>query len=58
MQTEFRLRRWNRIAILTVDNGEDHTKPTTLNLAAFEHGYTYGRELKAGKKPAVAGSLA
>jgi 3-hydroxyacyl-CoA dehydrogenase/enoyl-CoA hydratase/carnithine racemase len=36
MQTEFKLRRWNRIAILTVDNGEDHTKPTTLNLAAWD----------------------
>jgi 3-hydroxyacyl-CoA dehydrogenase/enoyl-CoA hydratase/carnithine racemase len=35
-QTEFKLRRWNRIAILTVDNGEDHTKPTTLDLAAFD----------------------
>jgi 3-hydroxyacyl-CoA dehydrogenase/enoyl-CoA hydratase/carnithine racemase len=36
MQTEFKLRRWNRIAILTVDNGEDHTKPTTLDLAAWD----------------------
>ncbi|HEY6053096.1 MAG TPA: 3-hydroxyacyl-CoA dehydrogenase NAD-binding domain-containing protein [Gaiellaceae bacterium] len=36
MQTEFKLRRWGGIAILTVDNGEDYTKPTTLNLAAFE----------------------
>jgi len=36
MQTEFKLRRWNRIALLTVDNGEDHTKPTTLDLAAWD----------------------
>ena len=36
MQTEFKLRRWNRIAILAVDTGEDHTKPTTLNLAAWD----------------------
>jgi 3-hydroxyacyl-CoA dehydrogenase/enoyl-CoA hydratase/carnithine racemase len=35
-QTEFKLRRWNRIAILTVDNGEDHTKPTVINLAAWD----------------------
>src|SRR4051812_24054731 len=36
MRTEFKLRRWNRIALLTVDNGEDHTKPTTLDLAAWD----------------------
>jgi len=36
MQTEFKLRRWGRIALLTVDNGEDFTKPTTLNLAAWD----------------------
>src|SRR3954451_17831139 len=36
MQTEFKLRRWNGIALLTVDNGEDWTKPTVLNLAAWE----------------------
>src|SRR4051794_33081421 len=36
MQTEFKLRRWNRIALLTVDNGEDHTKPTTQNVAAWD----------------------
>src|ERR1700741_1820927 len=36
MQTEFKLRRWNGIALLTIDNGEDHTKPTTLNLAAWD----------------------
>jgi 3-hydroxyacyl-CoA dehydrogenase/enoyl-CoA hydratase/carnithine racemase len=35
-QTEFKLRRWNRLALLTVDNGEDHTKPTVLNLAAWD----------------------
>src|SRR3954454_11471181 len=35
-QTAFHLRRWNRIAILTVDNGADHTKPTVLNLAAWD----------------------
>src|SRR3954468_13300227 len=35
-QTAFHVRRWNRIAILTVDNGEDHTKPTVLNLAAWD----------------------
>jgi 3-hydroxyacyl-CoA dehydrogenase/enoyl-CoA hydratase/carnithine racemase len=48
-QTEFKLRRWNRIAILTVDNGEDHTKPTVLNLAAWD---SLGRaldELESGE---------
>src|SRR3954452_3339335 len=34
--TEFKLRRWNRIALLTVDNGEHHTKPTPLDLAAWD----------------------
>src|SRR5215210_4940362 len=34
--TEFKLRRWNRLALLTVDNGEDHTKPTTLDLVAWD----------------------
>src|SRR4051794_27948365 len=49
MQTEFKLRRWNRIALLTVDNGEDYTKPTTLNLAAWD---SLGRaldELESGE---------
>lgn len=35
-QTEFKLRRWNGLAILTVDNGEDWQKPTVLNLAAWD----------------------
>jgi 3-hydroxyacyl-CoA dehydrogenase/enoyl-CoA hydratase/carnithine racemase len=35
-QTEFKLRRSGRIALLTVDNGEDYTKPTVLNLAAWD----------------------
>jgi 3-hydroxyacyl-CoA dehydrogenase/enoyl-CoA hydratase/carnithine racemase len=35
-QTVFKLRRWNEIALLTVDNGADHTKPTVLNVAAFD----------------------
>ncbi len=36
MGTEFKLRRVGRIAILTVDDGEDWPRPTTLDLAAFD----------------------
>jgi 3-hydroxyacyl-CoA dehydrogenase/enoyl-CoA hydratase/carnithine racemase len=34
--TEFKLQRWNDVAIVTIDNGEDWTKPTTFGQAALE----------------------
>ncbi|HET8607394.1 MAG TPA: 3-hydroxyacyl-CoA dehydrogenase NAD-binding domain-containing protein [Gaiellaceae bacterium] len=54
MPTEFKLRRVGRIAILTVDNGEDHTKPTTLDLAAFD---SLGRALDELEAEPVDGLL-
>jgi 3-hydroxyacyl-CoA dehydrogenase/enoyl-CoA hydratase/carnithine racemase len=34
--TAFKLRRWNDVALVTIDNGEDWTKPTVLGRAALE----------------------
>jgi len=34
--TQFKLRRWNDVALVTIDNGEDWTKPTTFGRAALE----------------------
>ena len=34
--TQFKLRRWNDVALVTIDNGEDWTKPTILGRAALE----------------------
>jgi 3-hydroxyacyl-CoA dehydrogenase/enoyl-CoA hydratase/carnithine racemase len=34
--TAFKLRRWNDVALVTIDNGEDWTKPTTFGQAALE----------------------
>ena len=34
--TAFRLNRWNDVALVTIDNGEDWTKPTTFGRAALE----------------------
>ena len=34
--TAFKLRRWGDLALVTIDNGEDYTKPTVLGPAAFE----------------------
>jgi hypothetical protein len=34
--TEFKLQRAGDLALVTVDNGEDWTKPTTLGAAALE----------------------
>lgn len=49
MQTEFKLRRWRDLALLTVDNGEDHTKPTTLDLAAWDSLARALDELESGE---------
>ncbi|HVV57165.1 MAG TPA: 3-hydroxyacyl-CoA dehydrogenase NAD-binding domain-containing protein [Gaiellaceae bacterium] len=35
-QTVFKLRRWNDVALVTIDNGEDWTKPTTFDRGALE----------------------
>jgi 3-hydroxyacyl-CoA dehydrogenase/enoyl-CoA hydratase/carnithine racemase len=35
-ETAFKLRRWNDVALVTIDNGEDWTKPTTFGRAALE----------------------
>ena len=35
-ETRFELRRAGRIALVTIDDGEDHTRPTVLGRAAFE----------------------
>jgi 3-hydroxyacyl-CoA dehydrogenase/enoyl-CoA hydratase/carnithine racemase len=34
--TAFKLRRWNDVALVTIDNGEDWTRPTTFDRAALE----------------------
>jgi 3-hydroxyacyl-CoA dehydrogenase/enoyl-CoA hydratase/carnithine racemase len=34
--TEFKLRRAGDVALVTIDNGEDHTKPTVFGRSAFE----------------------
>ncbi len=34
--TEFKLARAGRIALVTIDNGEDYTKPTFFSRAALE----------------------
>jgi 3-hydroxyacyl-CoA dehydrogenase/enoyl-CoA hydratase/carnithine racemase len=36
------------IALVTVDNGEDHTKPTTLGRSAFESAVSLVQELESG----------
>jgi len=28
--TQFKLQRWGDLALVTIDNGEDHTKPSTF----------------------------
>jgi 3-hydroxyacyl-CoA dehydrogenase/enoyl-CoA hydratase/carnithine racemase len=51
-ETEFKLqaveRPEGRIALVTVDNGEDHTKPTVFGRSAFESGSRVLDELKSG----------
>jgi 3-hydroxyacyl-CoA dehydrogenase/enoyl-CoA hydratase/carnithine racemase len=34
--TQFKLQRWNDVALVTIDNGEDYRKPTVLGRAALE----------------------
>jgi 3-hydroxyacyl-CoA dehydrogenase/enoyl-CoA hydratase/carnithine racemase len=46
--TVFKLNRAGSIALVTIDNGEDHTKPTTLGRSAFESAVEVLDELERG----------
>src|SRR3954467_8976038 len=46
--TLFKLNAAGRIAIVTIDNGEDHRKPTTLGRSAFESAVSVLDELESG----------
>jgi 3-hydroxyacyl-CoA dehydrogenase/enoyl-CoA hydratase/carnithine racemase len=46
--TEFKLRRVGEIALVTIDNGEDHTKPTVFGRPALESLERLLPELEAG----------
>jgi 3-hydroxyacyl-CoA dehydrogenase/enoyl-CoA hydratase/carnithine racemase len=46
--TVFKLNRAGSIALVTIDNGEDHTKPTTLGRSAFESAVQVLEELEQG----------
>jgi 3-hydroxyacyl-CoA dehydrogenase/enoyl-CoA hydratase/carnithine racemase len=46
--TVFKLNRAGSIALVTIDNGEDHTKPTTLGRSAFESAVQVLDELERG----------
>ena len=46
--TVFKLNAAGRIALVTIDNGEDHTKPTTLGRGAFESAVQALDELEHG----------
>jgi 3-hydroxyacyl-CoA dehydrogenase/enoyl-CoA hydratase/carnithine racemase len=51
-ETEFKLQTVTtpegRLALVTVDNGEDHTKPTVFGRSAFESGLRVVSELESG----------
>jgi 3-hydroxyacyl-CoA dehydrogenase/enoyl-CoA hydratase/carnithine racemase len=51
-ETEFKLQAVTtpegRVALVTVDNGEDHTKPTVFGRSAFESGQRVVSELESG----------
>ena len=46
--TVFKLNRAGSIALVTIDNGEDYTKPTTLGRSAFESAVRVLDELESG----------
>ena len=46
--TVFKLNRAGSIGLVTIDNGEDHTKPTTLGRSAFESAVQVLDELERG----------
>jgi 3-hydroxyacyl-CoA dehydrogenase/enoyl-CoA hydratase/carnithine racemase len=47
--TTFKLNAAGRIALVTIDNGEDYTKPTTLGRSAFESAVQVLDELEGGE---------
>jgi 3-hydroxyacyl-CoA dehydrogenase/1,4-dihydroxy-2-naphthoyl-CoA synthase len=47
-QTVFKLNRAGSVALVTIDNGEDYRKPTTLGRSAFESAVTVLDELERG----------
>jgi 3-hydroxyacyl-CoA dehydrogenase/enoyl-CoA hydratase/carnithine racemase len=47
-ETVFKLNAAGRIAIVTIDNGEDYRKPTTLGRSAFESAVQVLEELESG----------
>src|SRR5438105_5629262 len=52
-ETQFKLRRAGELAIVTIDNGEDHTKPSTFGRAALESLAATLDELERGDFPAM-----
>jgi len=46
--TVFKLNRVGSIALVTIDNGEDYRKPTTLGRSAFESAIAVLDELERG----------
>src|SRR5205085_10611602 len=47
-ETVFKLNAAGRVALVTIDNGEDYRKPTTLGRSAFESAVTVIDELENG----------
>jgi len=47
-ETVFKLNRAGSVALVTIDNGEDHRKPTTLGRSAFESAVSVLDELERG----------
>ena len=47
-ETVFKLRRAGTVALVTIDNGEDHRVPTTLGRSAFESAISVIDELERG----------
>src|SRR5581483_5909925 len=52
-RTEFKLRRAGEVAIVTLDNGEDHTKPTVLGRAGLASLHRLLPELEQGDFRAI-----
>ncbi len=46
--TQFKLQRYGELALVTIDNGEDYTKPTVFGRAAFESAQRVIAELEEG----------
>ena len=47
-ETVFKLNRAGSVALVTIDNGEDYRKPTTLGRSAFESAVQVLDELENG----------